>query len=136
MPLDLPQPKDRDALVETLVAFGATLLREVTRPEVLAVFRLALSEAEQTTEIACTLDGLGRVATGKALAHMLAGAQLAGLLAPAKASEMADDFTAILWRGGLMIRLLSRIATPPNAKECARRARAATAALLRLYPPA
>jgi hypothetical protein len=48
---------------------------------------------------------------------------------------MADDFTAVLWRGGLMLRLLLRVAPTPGARECKRRARAATEALLQLYPP-
>ncbi len=134
MPLDLPQPRDRDALVGALVTFGATLLREVSRPEVLAVFRLTFAEAEHAPDIARTLDDLGRVATGKALARMLAGAQASGLLGHGEPTEMADDFTAILWRGGLLTRLLARIAAAPGARECERRARAATEALLRLYP--
>jgi hypothetical protein len=136
VPLNLPVPRDRDALAATLVSFGATLLREVSRPEVLAVHRLALAEAEGSPDIARTLDALGRSATREALAHMLAAAQSSRLLGPGRATDMAEDFIAMLWRGGLMMRLLLRLAPPPGAKECERRAHAAMAALLRLYPPA
>jgi AcrR family transcriptional regulator len=135
IPLHLPVPRDRAALIATLETFGTTLLGEVTRPEVLAVHRLALSEAERSPDVARTLDQLGRTATRAALAKMLAGAQGAGLLGVGNAGDMADDFTAALWRGGLMLRLLLRIAPPPNAREFVRRARAATQTLLRLYPP-
>jgi AcrR family transcriptional regulator len=136
MPLHLPVPRDRVALLGTLIAFGATVVREVSRPEVLAVYRLAVTEAENSPDVARTLDGLGRAATRQALSRMLAGAQASGLLGSGKAADMADDFTAILWHGGLVLRLLLRIAPPPGAKECERRARAAADALLRLYPPA
>jgi AcrR family transcriptional regulator len=135
MPLRLPVPRDRGALISTLETFGGTLLREVTRPEVLGVQRLALSEAERSPDVARTLDRLGRAATRAALAKMLAGAQTSGLLGAGKTADMADDFTAVLWRGGLMLRLLLRIAPPPDARECTRRAHAATQALLRLYLP-
>ena len=134
LPLHLPVPRDRAALLATLIAFGMTVAREVSRPEVLAVYRLALTEAENSPEVARTLDGLGRAATREALSRMLAGAQASGLLGAGKPGEMADDFTAILWRGGLVLRLLLRIAPPPGARECERRARAAADALLRLYP--
>jgi AcrR family transcriptional regulator len=134
-PLHLPVPRDEAALANTLVSFGTTLLREASRPEVLAVQRLACTEAEHSPEVARTLDDLGRASTRKALAEMLTAAQSSGLLGPGNTGELADDFTAILWRGGLLMRLLLRVAAPPSAKECERRARAATVALLRLYPP-
>ena len=136
VPLQLPIPRDHAALLGTLVEFGTTVVREVSRPEVLAVHRLALTEAENSPDVARTLDAIGRAETREALARMLAGAQASGLLGSGNTGEMADDFTAILWRGGLLLRLLLRIAPPPGAKECERRARAAAAALLRLYPPA
>jgi AcrR family transcriptional regulator len=136
MSLNLPVPRNHAALLGTLIEFGATVLREVSRPEVLAVHRLALTEAENSPDVARTLDAIGRAATREALSRMLAGAQASGLLGAGNTGEMADDFTAILWRGGLLLRLLLRTAPPPGAKECERRARAAAKALLRLYPPA
>jgi len=134
--LHLPVPRNHAALRQTLIEFGATVVREVSTPQVLAVHRLALTEAENSPDVARTLDTIGRAATREALSRMLAGAQSAALLGAGSAGAMADDFTAILWRGGLMLRLLLRTAPPPGAKECERRARAAADALLRLYPPA
>lgn len=48
---------------------------------------------------------------------------------------MADLFTSLLWGGGLLVRLLLRVAEPPEPEEVRRRARDATKALLRLYAP-
>src|SRR5512138_2942985 len=45
LPVDLPQITDRAALQRALVAFGTRLLREVSDPAVVTVFRLAISEA-------------------------------------------------------------------------------------------
>ncbi len=134
MPLSLPLPQERAALVDTLTMFGTTVLREVSRPEVLAVFRLAIAEAEASPDVARTLDDVGPAATRRALTALLTGAQSNGLLGSGPAEAMADAFLAMLWSGGLQMRLLLRLGTAPSAQECDARARAATEALLRLYP--
>jgi AcrR family transcriptional regulator len=43
MPEDLPLVRDRETLARLLVSFGARLLREVSDPTVVAVFRLAIA---------------------------------------------------------------------------------------------
>lgn len=133
MPLDLPEPRSHEALAATLVAFGRTLLREVSRPEVLATYRLAIVEAERAPEVARTLDELGRAANLSALTKLLAAAQAAGLLGPGDLAAMADTFLALLMSSGLLIRLLLRVATAPDEAEGERRARFATEQLLRIY---
>ena len=45
LPSDLPGPRSRDTLVSILTMFGAAVVREVCQPEVIAMFRLAISEA-------------------------------------------------------------------------------------------
>src|SRR5436189_4600281 len=45
MPADLPIPRDRQMLEQLLAAFGAQLVREITDPAVIGVFRLAVAEA-------------------------------------------------------------------------------------------
>lgn len=134
MPLQLPAPRDRKGLTAILTAFGTTLLREASRPEVIAVHRLAIGEAEHSPDVAHTLDTLGRTRTQQSLTKLFAETQAAGLLGPGDPGEMADDFIALLWRGGLLMRLQLRTVAPPGNKECERRAEAATGALLRLYP--
>ena len=63
-PLALPDVVDRDALAETLRQFAISLLREGSKPEVMAVFRLAIAEAERgTPDLARRLDTDGRQPT-------------------------------------------------------------------------
>ncbi len=131
LPLELPVLRSREALAATLVAFGQTLLREVSRPEVLAVYRLAIAEAEHAPELARTLDALGRAANLSALRDWLVATQAAGLLGPGDAAAMADTFLSSLWSGGLLVRLLLRVVTAPDDAECERRARLATEQMLR-----
>ncbi len=56
---DLPEPHDRQALARTLETFGTQLLREVSDPTVIAVFRLAIAEAVRAPEVARALNSLG-----------------------------------------------------------------------------
>src|SRR5215475_9660241 len=56
LPVDLPELTDRATLQRTLVAFGSRLLREVSDPAVVAVFRLAIAEALRASEVAQTLN--------------------------------------------------------------------------------
>jgi AcrR family transcriptional regulator len=133
LPLDLPAADSRARLAETLVRFGATLVREVSHPAVLALFRLAIAEAERSTELARALDAGGREATRAALAEFLAAAQGSGLIAGADAPTMARQFLALLW-GDLFVGLLMRVATPPGPAARLGRAQAATEVFLALYP--
>ena len=135
VPLHLPPPRSRAALTATLATFGTTLIGEISRPEVLATYRLAILEADRAPDVARTLDREGRAGTMAALAELLRAAQVAGLLGPGDPDAMAEQFIALLW-GGLLVRLLLKVADPPDAREAERRARVATEALLRLHPAA
>jgi len=53
---DLPAPRSREMLVSTLTTFGATVVREVCQPAVVVMFRLAISEAERSPDVAKTLN--------------------------------------------------------------------------------
>ena len=44
-PADLPAPRHRDALARALTSLATQLLREISDPTVVAVFRLAIAEA-------------------------------------------------------------------------------------------
>jgi AcrR family transcriptional regulator len=123
----------RDELTATLRGFGATLLREVSRPGVLALYRLAISEAGRDSGVAAVLDHAGRSTNRAALARLLAAAQRRRLLGTGKPDVMAARFLALLWED-LLPRLLLGVATAPTAEGAARRARDATDALLQLYP--
>jgi AcrR family transcriptional regulator len=131
-PADIPEPRDRESLAGVLSAFGERLLREVSDPVVVGVFRLAIAEAERAPEIAVALDSIGRAAMRKELAAVLEKAQARALLS-GNPAEMAEQFLALLW-GDLMMGLLLRLADPPTRDEARLLARAAASAFLRLHP--
>ena len=131
MPAGLPEPHDREALARTLAAFGTQLLREVSDPTVIAVFRLAIAEAVRAPEVARALNSTGVETSRAALREIMTRARSAGLLG-GEVAEMAEQFAGLLW-GNLMTGLLLRVAERPSSRDIARRADAATAALLQLY---
>jgi AcrR family transcriptional regulator len=132
MPADLPEPHDRAVLANTLSTFGAQLLRETSDPAVIAVFRLAISEAARAPEVGRMLNDIGIQASRAALRELIRRAHAAGLLA-GEAEILADHFAGLLW-GNQMLGLLLDTATRPTAREIAARAEAAAEAFLRAYP--
>lgn len=132
MPADLPELRDRDTLRRTLSMFGAQLLRETSDPAVIAVFRLAISEAVRAPEVGRMLNDIGIETSRAALRELMNRARSAKLLA-GEPAELADHFAGLLW-GNKMLGLLLDTATRPNAREIAGRSEAATEAFLRAYP--
>jgi AcrR family transcriptional regulator len=132
VPADLPVPRDRETLAHVLISFGTKLVREITDPAVIAVFRLAIAEAVHAPEVAQALDSIGRETSRAALRQIMARAQASGLL-DGRPVELAEQFGGLLW-GNLMISLLLGVAERPNLREVAARARDATAAFLQLHP--
>ncbi len=108
------------------------LLREVSDPTVIAVFRLAIAEAVRAPEVARALNSLGVETSRAALREVMTRARSAGLIS-GEPSEMAEHFAGLLW-GNLKLSLLLRVAERPSPREIARRAHDATAAFLKLYP--
>jgi AcrR family transcriptional regulator len=133
LPADLPAPRDRAALRETLVRFGKNLLHEVCQPPVLAMLRLGVAEAERSPEVARSLNEAGRDATRAALAGLFVHAQESGLVGPGDSAQIGDEYRALLW-GDLMIGLLLRVVDLPGEAEIARRATTAADTVLRLHP--
>jgi AcrR family transcriptional regulator len=132
VPADLPVPHDRETLARILASFGTQLVREITDPTVIAVFRLAIAEAVHAPEVAQALDSTGRETSRAALRQIMARAQASGLLS-GRPAELAEQFGGLLW-GNLMVSLLLGVAERPNSRELAARARDATAAFLQLHP--
>jgi AcrR family transcriptional regulator len=131
-PVDLPGLRDRETLEQVLASFGAKLVREVSDPTVIAVFRLAIAEAVQAPEVARALNSTGREASRAALRKIMGGAKASGLLT-GRPAELAEQFAGLLWRD-LMVSLLLGVAERPNPREIAARARDAAAAFLQLHP--
>jgi AcrR family transcriptional regulator len=132
VPADLPVPSDRETLAQVLASFGTRLVREISDPTVIGVFRLAIAEAIQAPEVARALNSIGREASRAALRKIMARAQASGLLT-GRPAELAQQFAGLLW-GDLIVSLLLGVAERPNPREIAGRARDAAAAFLQLHP--
>lgn len=132
LPVDLPDITDRATLQQALVAFGTQLLREVSDPAVVTVFRLAISEAFRAPELAQTLNDVAMAASREAMREIMRRAIEARLVGGG-APEMAEHFFGLLW-GSRMLGLLLNIAERPGARETVARAERAASALLLVYP--
>ena len=130
-PAHLPRPTTQPELIQALHTYAAHLMRELTDPTVIAMFRLAIAEADRAPEVASTLDQVGREATRPSLHEFLAQARAHRLLTGGP-TEMTDHFMALL-TGTLLPRLLLGTAPRPNAVQLQSQAKSATRALLRLY---
>jgi AcrR family transcriptional regulator len=133
VPAEFPVVADRETLTQVLVAFGTNLVREVSDPSVIGVFRLAIAEAVQAPEVAQALNSIGREASRVALRTIMTRAQAAGLLT-GRPAELAEQFGGLLW-GELMVSLLLGVTERPSARAIAQRARDAAAAFVQLHPP-
>ena len=131
VPADLPVLRNRETLGQVLASFGTKLVREVSDPTVIGVFRLAIAEVVQAPEVARALDSIGRETSRAALRKIMAEAQASGLLT-GRPAELAEQFAGLLWRD-LMVSLLLGVAERPDPREIAGRARNAAAAFLQLH---
>jgi AcrR family transcriptional regulator len=131
LPPDLPAPRSREMLASILTRFGATVVREVCQPEVIAMFRLAISEAGRSPDVAEILNA-NRTVNRNALTELLADAQAARILGHGDPQQMMEQFFALLW-GDLMLTRLLGVAASPTPAEIGRRAHAATEGFLELY---
>ena len=132
VPADLPVPHDRETLRQVLASFGTQLVREISDPAVIAVFRLAIAEAIHAPEVARALESIGRETRRAALRQIMARAQASGLLAGSPAG-LAEQFAGLLL-GDLVVSLLLGVVERPKPREIAGRAGDAAAAFLRLHP--
>ena len=132
VPANLPVLRDRETLAQVLASLGTKLVREISDPTVIAVFRLAIAEVIQAPEVARALDSIGRETSRAASRKIMAQAQASGLLT-GRPAELAEEFAGLLWRD-LMVSLLLGVAERPTSREIAGRARHAAAAFLQLHP--
>src|SRR5258705_8929613 len=117
VPANLPVPHDRETLAHVLTSLGTQLVREITDPTVIAVFRLAIAEAVHAPEVAHALDSIGRETSRAALRQIMAQAQASGHL-NGRPAELAERFGVLLW-GNLMVRLAVGRAQLPDLSQSA-----------------
>src|SRR5258708_15385354 len=94
-PADMPVLRDRATLGQVLTAFGTRVVREVSDPHVVAVFRLAIAEAVQAPEGAQTLDSVARATAPAARRHILTQARPPRLIDGSPA-DLAELFGGLL----------------------------------------
>ena len=131
-PEGLPEPLSREMLASTLTAFATTILTESSHPAVVAMFRLAVSEAERSPEVAEALQDR-RKANRRTLTEFLARAQSGGLLPPGDADDMAGRCLALVW-GDLMLGLLLGVLKRSGQTQLQRNAARAVASFLQQHP--
>lgn len=131
LPTSLRAPRDRQELEASLVEFGSLLLRGLSDPRVVALHRLAVSEADRSPEIGHALDVYGRRAVEVALREMLEAARSARLLADADVETLANQFMSLLL-DDLPMSLALGLRKRPGHDEIARRATGAARAVLGL----
>jgi AcrR family transcriptional regulator len=129
MPEGLPEPSSHEMLASTLTAFATNLLTQSSQPAVIAMFRLAISEAKRSPEVARALEE-SRKANRRALTEFLAHAQSVGLLLSGDAADMAGQCLALVWED-LMLRLLLGVLKPPSLAHIQRNSAKAVAVFLR-----
>src|SRR5258707_3148817 len=132
LPEGFPAPTDTARLRSALRQYGTTLLRELTDPGVLAVFRLAISESKRSPGIARSLESQGRAPAREALRSLLQSTRDSGLLVGGDLKAMMSHYLGLLW-GDLRVWVLLGTAPPPHAKEISHRAEEAARLFLSLY---
>jgi AcrR family transcriptional regulator len=133
-PNGLPAIENDRSLAAALAMFGENLLQELTDPEVLLMYYLAIVESWRAPEVAKIVDECGRQATERALKELIEQAQARELLVKGDAGDMVDEYLALLLRN-LLFRLILRVIPRPPRAELKRRAIAATDAFLALHRP-
>ena len=129
---ELPLPRDRETLEKVLVAVGTQHIREVSTPQVVAMFRLAIGEAVHAPEVARILRSIG-IETARGTMREFMSRALESKLLSGRAEVLAEQFQALLW-GQVFIDLLLGVTEQPDETEIAARARESTAVFLRLHP--
>jgi AcrR family transcriptional regulator len=132
LPVGFPAPTSRASLRSALRQYGATLLREMTDPDVLAVFRLGIAEAKRSPSIGRSLDAMGRRPAVAAIRGLLESARASGLLAGSDLDAMISHFYGLLW-GNHMVWVLLGQDKAPGPKEIERRAEEAASLFLELH---
>jgi AcrR family transcriptional regulator len=123
--------RDRKSLEHAIGTLGEKILRTASHPNAIAVFRLAVAEAERAPEIAAALESIARE-TSRASLRQILNEDVARSLLAGDMQHMVETFMALLF-GNLQLSWLLRVSTPPAPREIELRAQRATKALFKLF---
>jgi len=132
LPEGFPAPADMASLESALRQYGIILLTELMDPDVLAVFRLGISESKRSPGIAASINEQGHKPANAALESLLRSAHVARLLVSDDFPSMVAHYRGLLL-GDRMVYVLLGTARPPTAREIDSRAEKAARLFLRLY---
>jgi TetR/AcrR family transcriptional repressor of mexJK operon len=115
-----------------LVLFGNALMIVLTRPGVLDLGRLLISEAKRHPDLAAHFNSHGPVATQRRLANFFKTANDQRLLA-CDDNKTAADHLLSLWIGQRHLRQQLGLCPPPSTKEIKRHVERCVDVILRAY---
>jgi AcrR family transcriptional regulator len=128
---ELTPIRDRKSLEHALVTLGERVLRLAGHPNAIAMFRLAIAEAERAPEIAGAIESIARE-TSRASLRQILNEDVARSLLAGELRDMGETFMALLF-GNLQVSWLLRVSDPPGPRDIALRAQRATKAFIKLY---
>jgi AcrR family transcriptional regulator len=120
--------------VEALTDYGRVILTTLTRPEALAVYRIAVSEAGRSPEIGRAFNELSCIGDDAFRGRLARALNGAGAAEIENEDEFFDCFFGLL-RGNYHHNLLMGEGPEPTQESLAQRADRATALLLRAFAP-
>jgi AcrR family transcriptional regulator len=132
LPEAFPAPADMASLESGLRQYGIILLKELMDPDVLAVFRLGISEAKRSPGIAASINEQGHKPANAALESLLRSARVAKLLVSDDFPSMVAHYRGLLL-GDRMVYVLLGTVPPPSTTEIDRQAEEAAHLFLRLF---
>jgi TetR/AcrR family transcriptional repressor of mexJK operon len=112
----LPPPADLGELRRRLIEYGAALMQLLTRPGILDLGRLLMSEARRHPELVARFYAWGPEASHRHLSAMLAEATALNLLT-AESPDVAADQLVCMWQGMRHTRQQLGLCPAPSAEE-------------------
>lgn len=129
--LRVEMPSDGD-LAAVLERFGKSLMRTVTKPQIIAMHRMVIAEAGRSRQLGAMLWNRGAALGHRRLADWLAVQDEAGRLAIADTDLAAQRFVALCQATAFYRHLMGAIPRPP-LDALMRDVDDAVAAFLKLY---
>lgn len=131
----LPPPADLGEVRARLVEYGVGLTGLLTRPGILDLGRLIMSESRRHPELVKQFYAWGPEASLRHLTAVLAEANALGLLS-AEPAEVAADQLASMWQGRAHFRQQLGLGPPPSPDDLRLAVTRAVDVILRAYAPA
>ena len=132
LPEGFPAPTDTAGLESALRQYGVILLKQLMDSDVLAVFRLGISESKRSPGIAASINEQGHKPANAALESLMREARVAKLLVSDDYPSMIAHYRGLLL-GDRMVYVLLGMVPRPTAREIDHRAGEAARLFLRLY---